>query len=329
MLTALIAHSFHNVTELARRPWSIPLKYLRSTEEKCQHAIAASDLGILYGIGGGGAAQVHQVYYNASKSALDHYEKELIQTLKNAKSMLSVNQPPVPIAVVIFSPLSSSTMETVLKLVDCVIKNYLPIRSDEWGEKMPTLLQTPFKNTIFLDLDTYICKNFIPETKDRILKHFELAMASENAVTQPLTEDQFLGEIHHLNSGVMMYKKTRCVWENLVNTYFMHRHGGDQYYLSLQQLTRNSCHWTQLPAEFNLRLNRDDRIALLTNEVRIVHGRLLYPVGALQEQVPVYISLKKKFANVCAFVNNITTRRIVTFKGNQPRILSEDEFLRI
>jgi hypothetical protein len=320
------------------QPWEITLQYSTSTMSSCRKLIEDknhSKLGILYGLGGGGADKSYHEMFQQSHSTLHHYLKELHHVIKNVRNVFGWE---IPIALVIFDDKRdnisstsniSSIVETFISQgkakflhdnFDCIIINQLPILSKEWGEKIPTLLQTPFEQTIFLDLDTIICHNFLNEVKRHFFAtHYEMGMVGEYATTLPISIEKSMSDLGYLNTGVIFYKKTNCIWKLFVTSYLSHTHGSDQYFIFYHR-TRHPfpCFVTELPVEYNLRINRLDRAAFLTDAVRIVHARLR---GELDSKlIRLHHNIVSQYGNVCDYVNNVTTRRLIWIEDSNPQM---------
>ena len=149
--------------------------------------------------------------------------------------------------------------------------------------KILALGRTPFKNTLYLDGDTYCCRP-LWEMLSALLHsdlvgvhaplHTTLEWSNDQQVLASLTKRAF---IPHINTGVLAYRNTPEVrafigcWADV----FENRFPGDvkDYHDQVvfqEAVARSKLKCMFLTSEFNLRVSR---IATLHGPVRVLHGR--------------------------------------------------------
>ncbi|EPZ33457.1 hypothetical protein ROZALSC1DRAFT_28129 [Rozella allomycis CSF55] len=108
-----------------------------------------------------------------------------------------------------------------------------------WGDKTPAMLQSPYENTLFLDLDTLVCGDIKPIFK--LLDNFDMAVVMEVLLKQQFLDahvknydpSAHFNAIFETNSGVLLYKKTKETLDFLNSVYYSHEKGSDQHYYHL------------------------------------------------------------------------------------------------
>jgi len=172
--------------------------------------------------------------YAKAGGRVQWYLKELERSINSAKE----HNPQLPIAVV--TDVAASIPQSLKDKIAFLIENQIPVRSF-WGEKVPTMLQSPFNKTLLVDLDTEICDS-LAYAFSICCSKFDMAMVREpfskkdfkKAVLDTEKDlSQSISKLYEFNSGVIGYRKSSEMLDLLTRIYWSHTSGGDQHFYNL------------------------------------------------------------------------------------------------
>ncbi|TKX73486.1 hypothetical protein EXE46_14165 [Halorubrum sp. GN11_10-6_MGM] len=136
--------------------------------------------------------------------------------------------------------------------------------------KIENMTKTPYEKTIFLDSDTYICRNISPLFD--IIKYFDLAVSHA-----PIRSTHRIPELPNCfpeyNTGVICYQKnkqTQELFNKWKNNYLKSDYEQDQPSFRKSLIHNNKLRFHTLPPEYNC---RSIFPGYLNESVRIIHGR--------------------------------------------------------
>lgn len=202
-----------------------------------------------------------------------------LRELRNLCQTLSRHSPGVPLSVVTDSPLEVRSELEGCSAFEQVIENQIQLKPNtSWAEKPVALMQSPYLATMFLDADIMVCAPL--DSMFRLLRHYDMALVQE-----PLNLKDMQKQAHEIkfdryfemNSGMVLYRR-----RHHVHAFFLEMQRrqtkGDQHYFHLYGtaeglLGRSMLRVLQLPPEYNLRMRVRDAPRLLTNTVRLIHGK--------------------------------------------------------
>ena len=151
----------------------------------------------------------------------------------------------------------------------------------EWGDKIPAMMLTPFKHTLYLDADTVVCRDV--GLIFNYAKTYDLSMGLEPRLIHKENGKDFTGtfseqsRVNEYNSGLMVYRRTQPMWNLLQAWHAVKRTkvGGDQWHLQilLSQNRVPNLNFGLLPNTFNLRINSKFLPRSLLGEVFVLHAR--------------------------------------------------------
>ncbi len=145
------------------------------------------------------------------------------------------------------------------------------------------LHRTPFEQTIFLDTDTYVCRDI--GDLFELLNHFDLAVAHDSVRFSPQLDSPYLAYVlpevpaafPEMNTGVVAFRNSEQVqaffasWKQL---YAEQCNGPIRPYHDqpafTEALYRSKLRFTTLPHEYNCRFNSAGYLAY---PARVLHGR--------------------------------------------------------
>jgi len=168
--------------------------------------------------------------------------------------------------------------------LDRLLPNRVPLKPNvSWAEKPVALLQSPYARTLFLDVDTTVCAPLRPLFD--ILSQYDIATAPEpldlsdmRRLANPGAADVPTQRYFEMNSGVVLYRNTAQM-SKLFREMARRQKGGDQDFFHLYGTAMGLLGKTakirvlQLPPEYNLRMRGGDAPRLLTQTVRVIHGK--------------------------------------------------------
>jgi len=169
-----------------------------------------------------------------------------------------------------------------LEIFDHVITQEM---QNSYIDKPICMKQTPYRKTLFLDCDTYICEDMSGIFE--LLEYFDIAAIIEppqarsylfdDGISTRWTQtwDEKLKYLTEYNTGVLLYRNNE-VTENLFDKWIeiyserIDADAHDQPSFSLA-LAKSSARLITLPFEFNFRYGGS---LVLHNNVKILHGRV-------------------------------------------------------
>ena len=168
--------------------------------------------------------------------------------------------------------------------LDRLLHNRVSLKlNTSWAEKPAALLQTPYARTLFLDVDTTVCAPLRPLFM--VLSQYDIAMAPEPLDTsdmlrlaKPGAADVPTRRYFEMNSGVVLYRNTQQM-SRFFRKLASRQTSGDQHFFHLFGTANGMLGMTsqlrvlQLPREYNLRMRGGDAPRLLTQTVRVIHGK--------------------------------------------------------
>ncbi len=124
--------------------------------------------------------------------------KKSILEVNNSINSLKKNMPDIHVTVF------TDELKLITNKVDST--KLLKLTNNFKLDRMKCFLQSPYKHTLYLDADTYVCADL--NDLFRILKKFDFAVAQS-----PISYDFFLKDIpnsfHQMNCGVMLYSNSK------------------------------------------------------------------------------------------------------------------------
>jgi len=234
-------------------------------------------------------------------------KKHLKEAVFSAASVIKVS-PATPIALVTDQHINSSLFDQVITLDN---PDY------SFRDKITGMKMTPYDHTLFLDTDTYVCRDindlFI------ILERFDFAAAHDVKRRSVGLEDLMEAPacFPEFNSGVILYRQSQDAdvflanWKEIYDEYFFiekdrnQTHKGDQPAFR-EALFRSALQVYVLPPEYNLRLFGP---FFLQQEAVILHGRLRYPADyqRVEKQLSKVDKLPTEFARMRVYLPGIGT----------------------
>eukprot|EP00667_Euglena_gracilis_P015711 EG_transcript_16371 len=244
--------------------------------------------GVLYTLGlHSPIIEVYRQRYNGRGPYLD----ELLASVATLKR----NSPATPVALVTDHP--DNVNASVAALFNRVV-----IRSGEvhvsWGDIIPAVLASPWRRTLFLDLDVKVCGDLEPMFG--WLDHYDLAVVPEpylfsharGALLRNTAQRITWNSLNNWNTGVVLYDANPRVHDffhawNAAYNYPGGPGGGDQDTFT-RLLEASSVRVKALPPEYNLRVHTNTLPHFLAGPVVLLHSRY----------------------ETCERVNNISTPRL-------------------
>jgi hypothetical protein len=152
-----------------------------------------------------------------------------------------------------------------------------------WGDVIPAVLASPWRRSLFLDLDVKICEDV--EHMFGWLDNYEIGLVLEpflfshvkGALLRDGPQAITWNSLNNWNTGMLLYDnnpRVRAMFEdwNAAYNYPGGRGGGDQDEF-MKALERSGVRVKQLPAEYNLRVHTNTLPHFLTNSVILLHSR--------------------------------------------------------
>eukprot|EP00668_Euglena_longa_P031976 GGOE01041252.1.p1 GENE.GGOE01041252.1~~GGOE01041252.1.p1 ORF type:complete len:348 (+),score=90.63 GGOE01041252.1:27-1070(+) len=244
--------------------------------------------GILYTLGlHSPIIEVYRQRYNGRGP----YLAELLASVETVKR----NSPSTPIALVTDHP--DNVNATVAALFDRIVIQSGHVHVS-WGDIIPAVLASPWRRTLFLDLDVKVCGDVEPMFQ--WLDHYDLAVVPEpflfshakGALLHRSPQRITWNSLNNWNTGVVLYDANPRVhaffhaW-NAAYNYPGGPGGGDQETFA-RLLEASDVRVKTLPAEFNLRVHTNTLPHFLVSPVVLLHSRY----------------------ETCERVNNVTTPRL-------------------
>jgi len=144
---------------------------------------------------------------------------------------IAKNSPGLPISVVTDRPELVRTIKACK--FDNIIENTVKLKDTSWAEKPASLQQSPYAQTLFLDVDTLVCGDLRPIFN--FLTHYDIVFAKEpESESEAAKNDKKFRatRMWEVNSGVMAFNNTACMrkmWKDVAKV----QAGGDQHYIKL------------------------------------------------------------------------------------------------
>jgi hypothetical protein len=208
------------------------------------------------------------------------YRTEAFESASRCKSMM----PNVPIAIFTESKLSHPSIDLLYET---------PNPFFDYMDKVKAISKTPFKQTLFLDTDTFVCANIC--SLFELLDQFDIAAAHASNRESTRSTYSISGvpaAFPEMNTGVLLYRKNRRTISVISNWHKLFKQDrqcykeksarnqmnptcnelkppGDQSSFR-EVLFKSNLRIATLPPEYNFRFSYT---AFAGSEVRILHGR--------------------------------------------------------
>lgn len=176
------------------------------------------------------------------------------------------------VKIIIFTdspPLDKGVFDQIIKIDNLHPKPHI--------NKLISMMNSPFQDTLFLDTDTFICGD-ISELFD-LLNHFDIAMTHDRRYYDDFPKDTGIPDaFREFNQGVIIFRKSiklQKIFEESLKWTEIHftqvgEYKGDQPPLRIA-LYLSDIRIATLTHEFNCRYHS---FGYLNGEVKILHGRI-------------------------------------------------------